>query len=374
MRSERERASCYPGAAMITELHATGYGCLKDVRVKLGGLHALIGPNDSGKSTILRALRTLGQLAAGTFEHGATWEPFDPGLDGDEPGTFVALRAQTPYGTYGFERHVHGGMGSHGMVTSEERLEDVVAPRLVTDPTSLLESKHPAVGSFAVWSALSGIHFLGLSEEGLRSPSGFLPRGRTQLSARGEGLPGLYFALRNDHEEAFERILHDVRTLFPTVKTVRAQPSSSSELEIEVELTDRTRVRAAHISTGLLYYLAFAALPEAFGPVSTVLLEEPENGLHPARIKQVMAVLRSFTEKHGAQVILTTHSPLVVNELEPKEVSVVTRPSLEAGTQVRAIEETANFAKRSEVYSLGELWLSYADGDVEGALFDPKVR
>lgn len=365
---------------MITELHATGYGCLKDVRVKLGALHALIGPNDSGKSTILRALRTLGQLASGSFEHrGTTWTPFDPGLDADEPGSHVTLRAETPDGSYRFERRVGGGASTLGKaVTSDEFFEGLEnrqrAPRLITDPTSVLESTPPTVHSFAVWSALAGIHFLGLSEEGLRSPSGFLPRGSMHLSARGEGLPGLYFALRNDHEEAFERILHDVRTLFPTVKTVRAQPSSSSELEIEVELTDRTRVRSAHISTGLLYYLAFAALPEAFGPVSTVLLEEPENGLHPARIKQVMAVLRAFTEKHGAQVILTTHSPLVVNELEPSEVSVVTRPSLEAGTQVRAITETANFAKRSEVYSLGELWLSYADGNVEEALFDPAVR
>ena len=141
-----------------------------------------------------------------------------------------------------------------------------------------------------------------------------------------------------------------------------------------MELTDRTRVRAAHISTGLLYYLAFAALPEAFGAVSTILLEEPENGLHPARIKQVMAVLRAFTENHQAQVVLTTHSPLVVNELRANEVSVVTRPSLEEGTQVRPIEESANFAKRSEVYSLGELWLSYADGELETALFDPTAR
>jgi predicted ATPase len=365
---------------MITELHATGYGCLKDVRVKLGALHALIGPNDSGKSTILRALRTLGQLAAGSFErNGTTWTPFDPGLDADEPGSHVTLRADTGYGRYIFDRQIHVGMGADGMVTNEERLEDTgpgdaAVPRYISAPTTLLDNRQPKSTSFAVWSALAGIHFLGLSEEGLRSPSGFLPRDRMQLSARGEGLPGLYFALRNDHEEAFERILHDVRTLFPTVKTVRAQPSSSSELEIEVELTDRTRVRSAHISTGLLYYLAFAAFPEAYGPVSTVLLEEPENGLHPARIKQVMAVLRAFTEKHGAQVILTTHSPLVVNELEPDEVSVVTRPSLEAGTQVRAIAETANFAKRSEVYSLGELWLSYADGNVEEALFDPKVR
>ena len=370
---------------MITELHATGYGCLKDLRMRFGRLHALIGPNDSGKSTILRALRTLGQLGSGMFERqGETWSPFDPCLDGEEPGTFISLRAATPVGTYGFEHHVHAGMGAHGLVTSEELLarSDVLAiddalsreARFITEPSTLLESGNPKVGSYPLWHTLAGVHFLGLSEEGLRKPSGFLPRSRAHLGSHGEGLPGLYFALRNDHEEAFARILHDVRTLFPTVKTVRAQPSSASELEIEVELTDRTRVRAAHISTGLLYYLAFAALPEAFGAVSTILLEEPENGLHPARIKQVMAVLRAFTENHQAQVVLTTHSPLVVNELRANEVSVVTRPSLEEGTQVRPIEESANFAKRSEVYSLGELWLSYADGELETALFDPTAR
>lgn len=364
---------------MITELHATGYGCLKDVRVGLGSLHALIGPNDSGKSTILRAIRTLGQLASGAFVQNGGWEPFDPGLDDDTPGSTTSLRVDTRHGTYGFERHVLSGVGNRGAVMSEESVDDRRGfarrePRSLSAPTSVLESTHPVVGTFGIWQALAGVHFLGLSEEGLRKPSGFLPRGRTRLSSRGEGLPGLYFALRNDHEEAFERVLQDVRTLFPTVKTVRAQPSSSSELEIEVELTDRTRVRAAHISSGLLYYLAFAALPEAFGSVSTILLEEPENGLHPARIKQVMAVLRAFTQKHGAQVVLTTHSPLVVNELLPGEVSVVTRPSLEQGTQVRPIEEAANFEKRSDVYSLGELWLSYADGNVEAPLFDPQTR
>lgn len=365
--------------AMISELHATGYGCLTDVRVKFGSLHALIGPNDSGKSTILRAIRTLGQLASGAFAiEGRTRLPFDPDLDATEPGAFSEIRALTPYGSYGFKRQVHSGMSSRGAITSEESAADAdggasdAAARSLTEGTIVLFND--LRGNHGLYQALNGVHFLGLSEEGLRSPSGFLPRGRTHLSPRGEGLPGLYFALRNDHEEAFERIIHDVRTLFPTVKTVRAQPSSSSELEIEVELTDRTRVRAAHISTGLLYYLAFAAFPEAYGPVSTVLLEEPENGLHPARIKQVMAVLRAFTKSHDAQVIFTTHSPLVVNELEPSEVSVVTRPSLEAGTQVRPIEETANFSKRSKVYSLGELWLSYADGNVEGALFDPQVR
>lgn len=247
----------------------------------------MIGPNDSGKSTILRALRTVGQLVRSSFERrDETWIPFDPGLD--ESGGItksLTLSATTPFGTYTFEKGTETRMGGHGGVipTVEHYEADGGATdrrsRNPEEPSELLHglpSPHPA---FGLAMSLSAVHYFAFSEDGLRRPSGFMPKDRVFLSPRGEGLPGLYFALRNDREEAFERILEDVRTLFPTVKTVRTQPRSTTELEIEVELRDGTRVRAAHVSTGLLYYLAFAALPEFFGHIATILLEEPENGL-----------------------------------------------------------------------------------------------
>lgn len=368
---------------MLTQLRAHNYGCLRDVTVSFERLHALIGPNDSGKSTILRAVRTLGQLAAGAFTRGERWEPFDPSLRVDTGGmpihVAMELRAVTPAGSYAIEltETLLAG-GKSGISSSNEIVElegsEQRLDRDITTTTGLLSHSDAHDPSFHLAQHLDGIHFYALTEDGLRRPSGFLPRHALRLSERGEGLPGLYFALRNDHEEGFERIMADVRRLFPTVKTVRAQPISATALELEVELRDGTRVGAAHVSTGLLYYLAFAALPEISRPVSTILLEEPENGLHPARIKQVMAVLRALTEGDGPQVIVTTHSPLVVNELGPAEVSVVRRPSMESGTVVTPIAETANFAERSGVYSLGELWLSYADGELEKSLFDASVR
>ncbi len=103
-------------------------------------------------------------------------------------------------------------------------------------------------------------------------------------------------------------------------------------------------------------------------PVSVLLLEEPENGLHPSRIADVMQVVRAFSESSGTQVIMATHSPLVVNCLEPEEVTVVTRPDLDTGTVVTPIRDTPDFEKRSSVYALGELWLSFADGTVEAPL------
>ena len=43
----------------VTRLHVEGFGCIQDATFELTPLHALIGPNDSGKSTALRALRAL---------------------------------------------------------------------------------------------------------------------------------------------------------------------------------------------------------------------------------------------------------------------------------------------------------------------------
>jgi hypothetical protein len=64
---------------------------------------------------------------------------------------------------------------------------------------------------------------------------------------------------------------------------------------------------------------------------------------------------------------MATHSPLIINELKPEEVTIVTRTP-EAGTICTPMTATKNFAERSKIYALGELWLSYADGDLEREL------
>ncbi len=65
----------------IRRLTVKNYGCVKDVSVELTPLHAFIGPNDSGKSTLLRAMRTLVQLAGDRFSSDdvGVIHPFNPG-------------------------------------------------------------------------------------------------------------------------------------------------------------------------------------------------------------------------------------------------------------------------------------------------------
>ncbi|WP_437707671.1 ATP-binding protein [Sorangium sp. So ce448] len=369
---------------MIHTFYARNYGCLVDTEASLTPLHAFIGPNDSGKSTLLHGMRTLVQFAGSHFQQDkGRWKPFDPYLPTEPPSHELP---QTPHDIL-LECGVEGGWyaiktGLRGLEerTGERRSSDTslyhgrsVVPRpstwLSTVPRDApQEGKHPSERH--ILSQIYQARLVRFDPDALREPSGLIPETQPVgfLDDRGHGLAGIYFAIRNRNDDAFSRIVDDVRRHFPTIKGLRVKVVTSSEVVLEVELVNGARVEAARLSEGLLYYLAFAAL-RYMDPVSLLLVEEPENGLHPARIAEVMRILRAIVEESGTQVLMATHSPLVVNELKPDEVSVVTRTADE-GTRVKRIKDTPDFEERSKVYALGELWIAYANGEDEAPLLE----
>ncbi|MCY1005545.1 ATP-binding protein [Nannocystis pusilla] len=351
-------------AWFIRSVSVQKFGCLKDVKAVLTPLHAFIGPNDSGKSTLLRALRTGLRLLQSPFVRTpAGLQPFDPGPLA--PGS--AMHLSFAYG--------QASVSCNLSIVDEIHLAESGGTTLGPPekrPWISESSSNP--GSKLSWppQALplldAGARLVHFNPSSLREPSELIPEGggRELVDEYGRGLPAIYDAILNRGDDAFLRIVEGVRRLFPTIKAVRLKVISKSTKAIEVELVSGERVPAAFLSEGLLFYLAFAAL-QHLDPVALLLVEEPENGLHPARIADVMRILREISAT--TQVVLTTHSPLVINEMQGDEVSVVTRDGVK-GTMVRRLEDTPNFAERSKIYALGELWLSYANGDDEGPLLN----
>ena len=86
---------------------------------------------------------------------------------------------------------------------------------------------------------------------------------------------------------------------------------------------------------------------------------------------EVMATLREISKT--SQVVIATHSPLVVNGLQGHEVSVVTRPP-DKGTQAVLLKDVPGFEDAAKVYQPGEFWVSYCDGDQETPLLTGSAR
>lgn len=336
--------------------------CVQDIRGPLTPLHAFIGPNDSGKSSILRAFRIAMQLATGGFdEDEQTGEllPFDPGSLAQ--GARVRLHFAGDNIGYAFDRITNNIIEDTHFSGAEHH-----SSSRSWNVSDLLDEDFPLWPASHVSWARQGSRFIHFAPAALRADSELIPEdGRVGLADEyGHGLAGIFDVFFNRGDDSVLRIMQSVRRLFPTIQSLRLRNRSRGTKALEIELTSGERVPAAQLSEGLLFYLAFAAL-QHLDPVALLLVEEPENGLHPSRIADVMRILREISKT--TQVVLATHSPLVINEMQGDEVTLVTRDPKQ-GTQVRLLSSTPHFAERSKVYALGELWLSYANGLDEAPL------
>ena len=104
-------------------------------------------------------------------------------------------------------------------------------------------------------------------------------------------------------------------------------------LSLEIEEQSGITLRANSISDGTLRFLALAALTEAVDDNGVFCIEEPENGIHPAKLGAMNRLLHGLAvdveepvdvENPMRQVIVATHSPYFV-QLQDKEDLVLAR-------------------------------------------------
>src|SRR5687767_6898641 len=277
------------------------FRCVKRADLHLTRLHALIGPNDSGKSSLLTAIahhprHTRYWNSGARFTYSAKVASVAMYPDSGEP--------------------IQGPRG-------EEIVQSFRPRRLLRfDPDELRLAGNLIPKSEELWFQ----------------------------SEKGRALASLYDALLNRDRDSFTAIDKRFRELFPTCRSLRLENADAATKTMGLTLFDGSDVGPNEMSEGMLYWLAFAIIEKLQAP-AMLLIEEPENGLHPARIAEVMKVLREISKR--TQIILATHSPLVINELAPNEVTVVTRTN-ERGTICTPMTETKNFVERSKIYALGE--------------------
>jgi predicted ATPase len=90
-------------------------------------------------------------------------------------------------------------------------------------------------------------------------------------------------------------------------------------------------------------------------------VEEPENGIHPSRLAEVLAILKRLVgEQERTQVVLTTHSPYVVDQFGPEQVTLC-QQNEHGEVVVKRLSESAMVREQLDVFTLGEIWT--AEGD-----------
>lgn len=167
-------------------------------------------------------------------------------------------------------------------------------------------------------------------------------------------LPAFLYRVQQTEPRVFTLIEQTIRSIAPYFKCFSLAPSplAPNQMSLVWEEQDSDMyLDAQSLSDGTLRFIALTTLLLQPAPPKTIVIDEPELGLHPAAIEKLAALVR--VASHKAQVIIATQSSSFVSCFEPEDIVVVERK--EGGTAfVRPDKE--RLASWLEDYSLGELW------------------
>lgn len=161
--------------------------------------------------------------------------------------------------------------------------------------------------------------------------------------------------LKEDYAEYYDRIVATIRLVLPFFNdfVYREDVGEDMQLEWFHKNSSDTPLKAHVLSDGSLRFICLATLllqPPNLLP-DTLLIDEPELGLHPYAIAVLGDLLKQAAE--DTQVIVSTQSVELVNEFEPHDVVVVDQ--LEGASSFTRLDDE-NLKDWLKQYDLGELW------------------
>jgi len=399
---------------ILERIRISNFRSIGEIDVEISPLTVLVGPNASGKSNILDALQFVkdvyrdGLQSAVDARQGSDYVRCQATRAGGEdlitfdltfvPHSSHAGRALAPDRRLLYTLHARIPPRGAGVPAIVEELVTVLGrseadslevlrrteehlsvlwtgvgllaavagpeeePRLVEMPTG--DADRSAVPPFASGSVfllvlhacVDDLDSYDIVPNAARAPS---PTARGALGSAGGNLASALHQMSTSDPPTGTQAMHEhLAAVVPGFSDLVTDEVSVGTLTFRV--VERGLIREMgpnQISDGTVRLLCYHALMASIGPrqrrnARGVCVEEPERGLHPWVIAELMETFREFATSN--QVILTTHSPVVVDAAKPEEVVIVEKADgMTTARRASHREDVEIFLKR---FSLGELW------------------
>ncbi|UHG91823.1 AAA family ATPase [Spirosoma oryzicola] len=339
---------------MLKRVSIQNFKSLKDVTLDLQKVNLLIGPNNSGKTNFLKAL-----------------EYFEFGVLQDN----IAAERQS----YDF-RFMRSASTLSIELTFQRNDEELTFLRKLTFSNQLdVESSQVNTRKGVVYdrsetgypnasflrSRLNSLRVYKPDPNKLNKPAP-VGLGDDSVAADASNLIAFFDRIRDEYPESFAQIKADLAKCVPEFTEINFQNVPSTD-ELVKQFGDKTFKRigltngkqktiywADELSEGTLYFIALLCIINQPNPPKLLLLEEPEKGIHPRRIEEVINFIFGLADEKDVQVIMTTHSPAVVDMFKdmPESVFIFDKDD-EGATHVKNLQKDIIEPETEESTRLG---------------------
>jgi predicted ATPase len=378
----------------IKRVRIRNYKSLANCDVELGALTVLVGRNGAGKSSFLDALSFVADTLRTSLDHAVRvrggWREIRSRFCEQDDAKFpMAIGLEMTHRSRSGERRVVFELGfapsaEHGGIRFiKERIEFfregdqpeygyVVEDGKVVWSTFQSEDLPPVLpdrpflaywlgGSVArdVYDSLCRIGVYDFNPEAMRTPRA-ADAGEI-LRRDGSNIASVVGRIAAGPPGVMDRLVGYLSTIVPGVTSVeRAELGPVETLRFRQTggpSSDPLEFYATSMSDGTLRALgalvALAQPGEGTAPVRLVGIEEPEAALHPAAAGALMGALQEAAVLR--QVIVTTHSPDLLNEIDPETDRLLVAESRDGGTVIAPMNRASRESIKEHLGSPGEL-------------------
>lgn len=352
----------------IEKLSIAGFKSIRKLEnLNLRNLNVLIGANGAGKSNFVSYFRMLSELVDGRLQ---VWVSKQGGADrilsyGVKETT--ALTTSIRFGRNGYdvslEPTVDGAFTflkeqlffdgplyglSHPLIGMGHK-ESKLKVRAQKTSGKVENHCYNAIKSWRVF------HFHDTSDTASVKRQGAL-HDNEYLRMDASNLAAFLYRLQNEHSNVYSQIRKTIQLAVPFFDDFALKPTTLDTGEQMIRLLWRQKdsdyaLWPSQLSDGSIRFMCLVTALLQPDPPSTIIIDEPELGLHPYAITLLGALIRAAST--SMQVIVSTQSVPLLNEFGVDDLIVVER---ENGSSVFKRLDAQEFETWLEDYSVGELW------------------
>lgn len=346
---------------MLKRVSIQNFKSLKDVTLDLQKVNLLIGPNNSGKTNFLKALEYFGK---------------DSRPNSDEPDRDKIAYKHNTHDLISIEfkfepENIDHSFRNYTYFVLKCQINPNISVRryVYHEDSDGIESHSPKDKSFAyeIDHKVGSLIIYKPDPNKLDKP-GPVGRGEEFVNADASNIVGfLDLMLGKYRKTVFNRIEKDINTCISEFDEIKIEDSPQVTKELKEQFPENSFRRlglannkqgitywADELSEGTLYFIALLCIINQPNPPKLLLLEEPEKGIHPRRIYEVIQFIFGLVDDKDIQVIMTTHSPTVVDMFKdmPESVFIFDKDE-EGATYVKNLQKDIIEPETAESEKLG---------------------
>lgn len=353
-------------ANTLNRIEIAGFKSIREMNLELRPINILIGGNGAGKSNVLDAFELLREMmekrlqiftarqggASVLLHFGPKQTPVMTLATNFESGGYLAELASAPGDRFFFETekcwYREKDQSSEPVGVSASTHDESLMPIMVD-----IKGERAGIQVMPPMKSWKRYHFHDTSASARIKLKNDIDDNHI-LRADASNLAAFLYKLQRTHGKVYRKIIMTIRTVAPFFDDFVLHPDPVREDKILLEWRHKTSddyFNAHALSDGTLRFMCLATLLLQPDPPATILIDEPDIGLHPYAIHQLSALIRGASTR--SQIIAATQSVTLMNHFKPEDIVVVEHDG-SASTFCRVTRE--ELTDWLDDYTLGELW------------------